>query len=296
MEACLNNKQELVFVYGHGGRGKTFLWKTIIYASRSKGRIVLAVASSGIASMLLPAGRTAHSHFKLPLDPTDTTVCSIKKNRQLATLIKETCLIIWGESPMNDRRCFETLDRTLQDLLDEPNHLFGENMRLSNNSLQEADREKDTYFAQWLLDIGNGHIGTPYESDPENTSWINVPDDYCIPDEKNGMSNLIKFIYDDETLHTLTAKRLQEKATICPKNEMADIINAKVLSMLLGNTRTYISFDEAIPYDHDGGDVELLYRKEYLNTLSFAGLPPHRLELKIGTPIMLLRNIDMWSL
>ncbi|GJV30342.1 DNA helicase, partial [Tanacetum coccineum] len=122
---CLNNKQELVFVYGHGGTGKTFLWKTIIFALRAEGKVVLAVASSGIASLLLPAGRTAHSRFKIPLDPNDTSVCSIKKNTQLATLIKETCLIIWDESPMNDRRCFETLDRTLRDVLDEPNRVFG---------------------------------------------------------------------------------------------------------------------------------------------------------------------------
>ncbi|GKC02226.1 DNA helicase [Tanacetum coccineum] len=66
-EAYLNNQQELVFVYSHGGTGKTFLWKTIIYALRSEGRIVVTVASSGIASLLLPVGRTAHSRFKLPL-------------------------------------------------------------------------------------------------------------------------------------------------------------------------------------------------------------------------------------
>ncbi|GJZ51219.1 DNA helicase [Tanacetum coccineum] len=45
--ACLN-KQELVFVYGHSGTGKMFLWKTIIYALRSEGKIVLIVASSEV--------------------------------------------------------------------------------------------------------------------------------------------------------------------------------------------------------------------------------------------------------
>ncbi|GJW22092.1 DNA helicase [Tanacetum coccineum] len=125
VDACINNKHELVFVYGHGGTGKTFLWKTIIYALGSEGRIVLVVASSGIASLLLQAGRTAYSCFKLPLDLTDTSLCSIKKNTQLATLIKETSLFIWDESPMNDRRCFKTLDITLRDILNAPNHLFG---------------------------------------------------------------------------------------------------------------------------------------------------------------------------
>nr|GEV23184.1 uncharacterized protein [Tanacetum cinerariifolium] len=117
--------RELIFVYGHGRTGKTFLWKTIIYALRAQGKIVLAVASSGIASLLLPSGQTAHSQFKLPLDLSDTSMCSVTKNTQLATLLKETDLIIWDELLMNDRRCFETLDRNLKDILDTPNRLFG---------------------------------------------------------------------------------------------------------------------------------------------------------------------------
>ncbi|GJV30343.1 DNA helicase [Tanacetum coccineum] len=149
-------------------------------------------------------------------------------------------------------------------------------MRLNNEGQHEADKERIATFAQWLLDIGNGHIGTPDEFDPENSSWIDIPDEYRIPDDENGMSNLISFIYDDETLQYLSATKLQDKAIVCPRNDTADAINNKILSMLSGTTRTYISYDEAIPHGHDGGEVELLYPREYLNTLSFAGLPPHR--------------------
>ncbi|GKD19527.1 DNA helicase, partial [Tanacetum coccineum] len=70
-----NSRQELIFVYGHGGTGKTFLWKTIISSIRSQGKIVLAVASLGIASLLLLSGRTAHSRFKLPLELTEESLC-----------------------------------------------------------------------------------------------------------------------------------------------------------------------------------------------------------------------------
>lgn len=61
-------KQILLFVYGHGGTGKTFLWTTILSYFRSLGKIALAVAASGIASLLLPSGRTAHSRFNIPID------------------------------------------------------------------------------------------------------------------------------------------------------------------------------------------------------------------------------------
>jgi DNA replication protein DnaC len=63
VKSVLEKRQELIFVHGHGGIGKTFLWRTIINRLRSEGLIVLAVASSGIASLLLPGG--LHSSFKI---------------------------------------------------------------------------------------------------------------------------------------------------------------------------------------------------------------------------------------
>jgi hypothetical protein len=47
------------FVYGYGRTGKTFLWTTLLNSVRSKGKIALAVASSGIASLLLPGAELA---------------------------------------------------------------------------------------------------------------------------------------------------------------------------------------------------------------------------------------------
>nr|GEV92729.1 DNA helicase [Tanacetum cinerariifolium] len=46
VNAVNNNIQKLIFVYGHGGTGKTFLWKAITCALRSAEKVVLAVASS----------------------------------------------------------------------------------------------------------------------------------------------------------------------------------------------------------------------------------------------------------
>ncbi|GJZ46053.1 DNA helicase [Tanacetum coccineum] len=107
--AISKNIQKLIFVYGHG-----FLWKAITYALRSDERIVLVVASSGIASLLLLSGRTAHSRFKIPLNLNDGSICNIKKNSQLADLLKQSDSIIWDEAPMSDRRCFEALDNCLK--------------------------------------------------------------------------------------------------------------------------------------------------------------------------------------
>ncbi|GJW83150.1 DNA helicase [Tanacetum coccineum] len=219
INAYVNSRQELIFVYGHSGTRKTFLWKTIISSLHSQGKIVLVVASLGIASLLLPSGRTTHSRFKFPLELTKESLCRITKNTKLDINIEEHSLV---------------------------------------NS-----------FASWLLDIGDGKIGQPAENDPENISWINIPDAYCLPSDEQGLPKLIDFIYDQSTLHTPSAITLQQKAIVCPKNETADIINSKVLDMVPGKSTSYMSQDKAQPTENDRAETEMLYPIEHLNTLKF---------------------------
>nr|GEZ53531.1 DNA helicase [Tanacetum cinerariifolium] len=270
--------QELIFVYGHGGTGKTFLWKTIIYALRAEGKIVIAVASSGIASLLLPSSRTAHSRFKLPLDLNDSSVCSITKNTQLATLLKETDLIVWDESPMNDRRCFETLDRTLQDILDTPTTLFGgKPIMLGGDFRQTLPVKKKASRTEIITSLIAESYNWPsfrlFVLTENMLLTQGTLSDIEKRNDENDVTKLINFIYDEHTLLHPTAKDLQDKAFVCPKNDTADVINAKIMNMLLGHNTTYISNDEAMPYGHDGSEVELLYPTEYLNTLNFVGIP-----------------------
>ncbi|XP_012857574.1 PREDICTED: uncharacterized protein LOC105976856 [Erythranthe guttata] len=78
MDAVTNDRVGLLFLYGHGGTIKTFIWKTLSAAIRSKREIVINVASSGIVSLLLPDGRTAHSRFGLPIIVNESSTCSNK--------------------------------------------------------------------------------------------------------------------------------------------------------------------------------------------------------------------------
>nr|GEW61077.1 DNA helicase [Tanacetum cinerariifolium] len=288
IDANLKKQQELIFVYRHGGTGKTFLWKTIISTLRSEEKIVLAVASSGIASLLLPSGCTAHSRFKLSLELTEESLCRITKYIHLGKLLANTDLIIWDEAPMNDRRCFKALDRSLRDILTEPRSLFGgksvllvftliENMRIEKPNISADERSLISSFASWLLNIGDGNMGDPDPEDPESTSWVDIPINYCIPDDEKCLQNLINFIYDKNTLQTPSAVTLQQKAIVYPKNETVDTINSKVLEMVQGKPKIYLSHDEARPIDNNGAETEMLYLVEHLNTLKLPGYPPHRL-------------------
>jgi len=84
---------------------------------RKQGKIALATASSGIAALLLPGGRTAHSRFKIPINVNDCSTCNIKLQSDDANLIAKAKIIVWDEAPMIHRHCIEALSRTLQDIM-----------------------------------------------------------------------------------------------------------------------------------------------------------------------------------
>jgi len=64
------------------------MWTTLSSALRSEGKIVLTVASSGIASLLFPGGRTTPSKFKIPVLTLEHFVCNITKGSELSDLMK----------------------------------------------------------------------------------------------------------------------------------------------------------------------------------------------------------------
>lgn len=107
----------LFFVYGSGGCGKTFLWNTLCTRLRSEGKIVLPVASSGIAATLLPGGRTAHSRFHIPLKLDRNSISGIKHGTDIAELIKNTILVIWDEAPMQHHFAFKSVDKDFRDIM-----------------------------------------------------------------------------------------------------------------------------------------------------------------------------------
>lgn len=90
------------FVHSAGGYGKTFLCNTIAAQVRAQGHVALTVASSGIASLLLKGGRTAHSRFKIPIPIMENSKCNIGKNSDLAKVLQRTRLIYGTHSEPAD--------------------------------------------------------------------------------------------------------------------------------------------------------------------------------------------------
>ncbi|POS81884.1 hypothetical protein EPUL_005913, partial [Erysiphe pulchra] len=119
-----NIRPNTFFLQDPAGTGKTFLYKILCNYYRSQGGIVLCVASSGIASLLLPGGSTAHSLFRIPIECTDSSRCHISRQTKLARLLTVTKLILWDEVTMQNKHNFNAVDKTLRDLMNS-DELFG---------------------------------------------------------------------------------------------------------------------------------------------------------------------------
>jgi len=88
-QAVVNKQGGVFFLYGYGGTGKTFMWKTLPTTVRSEGKIVLTIASSGIASLLLPGGRKTHSKFKISVPTLENSICNISQGSEALELLKK---------------------------------------------------------------------------------------------------------------------------------------------------------------------------------------------------------------
>jgi len=151
-------------------------------------------------------------------------------------------------------------------------------MHLNTNVEVEQD------FATWQLEVGQG-------KHTDEASNISLPEHFKC--QENTVDSLIHTIYSGITTPNLLPKYFSERTILSSKNSDVDTLNQMVLDMLPGEKQVFQSAD-CIPTAEQSGedDAILNYPVEYLNTINCSGLPLAKLELKLGCPIMILRNLD----
>jgi ATP-dependent DNA helicase PIF1 len=311
----------IYFLDAPGGTGKTFLISLILATIRSQNKIALALASSGIAATLLEGGRTAHSALKLPLNmqSNETPTCNVSKNSAMAKVLQQCKLIVWDECTMAHKKSLEALDRTLKDLRSNNNRFGGamillagdfrqtlpviprstpadelnaclkssslwkhvKVLHLSKNMRVELQNDQSgNIFSKQLIDIGNGKF--PIDM---LTGCINFPQSFC--QLTRSKDELIQKVFPDVSQNYRNHDWLSERAILAAKNIDVNELNFKIQEQITGELRIYKSVDSATNQD----DV-VNYPPEFLNSLDLPGLPPHNLQLKVGSVVIMLRNIN----
>lgn len=91
------------------------------------GKVVLTVASTGIAATLLINGRTYHSQFKLYPPITETTTSKIDFSSFEANLIRKASLVVWDEATMTPSYALNAVDDLFRTVLGKEHVPFGGN-------------------------------------------------------------------------------------------------------------------------------------------------------------------------
>ena len=139
----------------------------------------------------------------------------------------------------------------------------------------------DQDFSKFLLRVGNGEQETVIDD------MMQLPSSIVIPwNGEESIVQLVNQVFPDLECYVNDARYFVERTLITPKNKDVGKLNQMIIENFLGSERILYSFDSV------EDDVRNLYQQEFLNSISLGGMPSHQLTLKIGAPIMLLRNID----
>ncbi|KAK0427397.1 hypothetical protein QR680_010208 [Steinernema hermaphroditum] len=296
----------LFFLNGSGGCGKTFLYRALYYALKASGHNVLCTAHTGVAATLLPNGATVHRSFGIPITAEEQMESQISLETTKAEELSKVDVILWDEATMSDRRVYNCVDRLLRALHEENSEEpFGGVMIIAggdwkqtlpivkevrNEGVLSYTLKKSTLwqrFVQFHLKTNMRAIDDPAYADlllkiGQGDAQLDE-DQVEIPQQtlKNTEDEVINFVFPYN-------EDWSNRSILTVTNEKSLQLCEMVLNNHPGEARTYESVDK--PYKERSF---ISVEPETYHTLTPPGLPPHRLRLKKGCEVMLLRNLNV---
>uniref|UniRef100_A0A0R0L851 ATP-dependent DNA helicase n=1 Tax=Glycine max TaxID=3847 RepID=A0A0R0L851_SOYBN len=260
MQDVNNNEGGMFFLYGYGGTGKTYIWRTLASSLRAKNQIVIMVASSSITSLLLPGGRTAHSKFKILVPIFEDSTCNILQGSKV---------IVFGG---DFRQILPVIPRgSRSDII---------NATINSSYLWPS--------CEWILDIGDRVIG----NQNDGYATVEIPEYLLITEDNDPIDAIVRSTFPDLYQHHNNPKFFKCRAILASTNETVEEVNDYILSLIPGEHMEYLSsyYIEKLE-TIDSWHFQSI-TTDFLNSLNTSGLSNHCIKIKIRSPIMLLRNLD----
>ncbi|XP_057804862.1 uncharacterized protein LOC131020156 [Salvia miltiorrhiza] len=160
-------------------------------------------------------------------------------------------------------------------------------MRLGNaRTIDEFTRLQQ--FAKWIASVGDGILGGPNDGEVD----IELPDDILIKYSGDPIAAIVDEIYSSFSSCSDNPTYLLERAILAPTLNVIESINQYMVSLNECEGRQYLNSDKTCTTDSTSSLLHDIHTPEFLNSLKCSGDPNHELYLKVGTPVMLLRDID----
>ena len=313
-----NNNAKCFFILSCGGCGETYVNNLMLAYVRSQGGRAIAVASSGIASLLLDDGSTPHSAFGISPQKGGTSSIPVESKRSAE--LRECQLIVSDEAPMADNDCCRVLDELLKDIMgadDEALRLvpFGGKTVLMTGDLGQivpvAPRGSRAavmagtlnksylwpYFKALELTTNIRLRGTSQVDDDETREFarwllsvgedtidnqLPIAEDMLIP--RDDPWPLVNHVFP-----TMSKEEFMSGCILAPRNQETNAINEDALQSLPGEEFVYVSADYFGAHCQEDAAT---YPPELLNKVEPPGMARHELKLKVGARIILLRNLN----
>ncbi|CAN0874980.1 ATP-dependent DNA helicase PIF1 [Linum grandiflorum] len=166
------------------------------------------------------------------------------------------------------------------------------NMRINASDTSMPLDFQGMTFSEWILALGDGKILPIRHLGCTHNDSIKIPSMFLIPKSAYPVASLVDRVYPQLQTSYQNVAYIRTRAIVAPTNADVTKINDYILSQLPGEQRTYLSSDTLTTNGANQTALEIEYPTEFLNSLSFNGMPEHQLHFKQYTIVMLLRNLN----
>jgi ATP-dependent DNA helicase PIF1 len=105
------------------------------------------------------------------------------------------------------------------------------------------------------------------------------------------LNGLISSVFPDLPNRYAEEGYMDGRAILTAKNVVVNQINTDIAADMPGDEHVFFSTDTVEAGDNRAYGIAI----EFLNTITLPVMPPHRLALKVGVPVILLHNLDASS-
>ncbi|XP_078440884.1 uncharacterized protein LOC144710915 [Wolffia australiana] len=253
IDSTKHAEAKVFFVDGPGGSGKKFLYSVIFAQIKASRRNAISTATSCIVTLFLEGGRTLHSTFKILIPVNHISMCGISPDSKIGRQIQSASIIIVDEAPMMHYHIYETLKRSIRDV-----------MKTINPSLESVP------FNIKFIVMG-GDFRQMLPAIPKGSRSMIISSSLNRSDRISSLPDLIAHVYG--TFENGTTQ-LIAKMILTPLNDDVVKVNNRVIDVVPSEVMEYFSFNAIPPGKVDN---ESLCPTEFLNTIDDATMPLHKL-------------------
>lgn len=237
-------------IQGAAGTGKTFLLKQIMNHCLNENIKAMAIAYTGMASCLLPKGKSVHSLFRIPWNQQQVS-CALEPNSSVYTTMKKASVLVWDQAAFCSRQIIEEVNGFLQSMMKSKQLFGGKVVVMSADFLEcspivspaqnQSPESHSILFSSLYNQMQRFHLNDNYRfTSPADFHWcleigtglrneisISVPNECRVYD----MDSLIDSIYG-RTYASMSTDDIMERSIFTVVAEDVDILNTKCLDQL----------------------------------------------------------------